>query len=392
MLLESFIQLIAGAIDAKSPYTGGHCQRVPVLAKMLAQAACAETGGDFADFDLSAHEWEQLHIAAWLHDCGKVTTPEHVVDKATKLEALSDRIHEIRMRFEVLKRDAQIAFFRAVTDGAGRAAQQDLLDARLAQIDADFAFVARCNQGGEYLDPASIERLAQIAQQTWQRTLSDRAGIAHEELLRKQISPEPALPVTEQLLADKAEHLIERTERDRIAADNPWGFRVDVPVHLYNRGELYNLSVSRGTLTPEERFKINEHMIQTIIMLDKLPFPRHLSQVPEIAGGHHEKMDGTGYPKRLNREAMSIPARMMAIADIFEALTAADRPYKAGKKLSETLGIMHKMEMDGHIDSAIFRLFLRSGVYLDYARQFMQPAQIDAVDIATCAAAATQSF
>jgi len=380
-LLESFIQLIAGAIDAKSPYTGGHCQRVPVLAKMLAQAACLEQSGEFADFTLSDNEWEQLHIASWLHDCGKVTTPEHVVDKATKLETLTDRIHEIRMRFEVLKRDAEVTCWRAVAQGADRVEQQRLLDLKIAQLDDDFRFVASCNQGGEFLDKAKVMRLTQIAQQTWQRTLSDRIGIAHEELLRKQAEPEQTLPVLENLLADKPEHLVRRTERDQITADNPWGFKVDVPQYLYNRGELYNLSVSRGTLTAEERFKINEHMIQTIIMLEKLPFPRHLNKVPEIAGGHHEKMDGTGYPRRLNQQQMSVPARMMAIADIFEALTAADRPYKPGKKLSEALQIMHAMKKDNHIDGALFSLFLRSGVFLEYARQFMDTAQIDDVDI-----------
>ena len=340
-LLEAFIQLIAGAIDAKSPYTGGHCQRVPVLAKMLAEAACQEQDGEFATFSLSTSEWEQLHIAAWLHDCGKVTTPEYVVDKATKLECLTDRLHEIRMRFEVLKRDAEIAYWRGLAQGDAKETLENDLAATLKQIDDDFIFVAGCNEGGEFLDADKIERLGRIAQRTWQRTLSDRIGISHDELVRKQAGPEAPLPATEPLLADKPEHLFARTERDRIAVDNPWGFRVDVPRHLYNRGELYNLSISRGTLTPEERFKINEHMIQTIIMLDKLPFPRHLSQVPEIAGGHHEKMDGTGYPKRLTREVMSLPARMMAIADIFEALTAADRPYKSGKKLSETIRIMH---------------------------------------------------
>lgn len=382
-LLESFIQLIAGAIDAKSPYTGGHCQRVPVLAKMLAAAACQENSGELAGFTLSDNEWEQLHIAAWLHDCGKVTTPEHVVDKATKLESLYDRIHEIRMRFEVLKRDAEIAHWRRIADGADHDASRQTLQQALTQIDDDFAFVASCNEGGEFLDPTKIERLASIAQQTWQRTLSDRIGISHDELDRKSTTPAPALPVTEQLLADKPEHLVARAERDRIAPDNPWRFRVDVPAHLYNHGELYNLSVSRGTLTAEERYKINEHMIQTIIMLEKLPFPRHLNQVPEIAGGHHEKMDGTGYPRRLEKSQMSIPARMMAIADIFEALTAADRPYKPGKKLSEALQIMHRMRCDQHIDGALFELFIRSGVYLDYARQFMRPDQIDAVDISS---------
>ena len=381
VLLESFIQLIAGAIDAKSPYTGGHCQRVPELTKMLARAACAEQQGAFADFQLSDDQWEELHIAAWLHDCGKVTTPEYVVDKATKLETLYDRIHEVRMRFEVLKRDAEIACLKAIAAGGNAESLQAALQQQLSKLDDDFAFVAQCNEGGEFMAAEHIERLQAIARQRWTRTLSDRLGISYEERQRKERHPEQPLPFSQPLLADQPEHLFQRRERDQLAADNRWGFKVRVPEYLYNRGELYNLSVARGTLSEEERYKINEHIIQTIIMLDKLPFPRHLRKVPEIAGGHHEKMDGNGYPKRLTREQMSLPARMMAIADIFEALTAVDRPYKKGKTLSEAIRIMGLMQKEQHIDTELFALFLRSGVYRAYAERYMSRELIDEVDI-----------
>ncbi|MGL6413426.1 HD domain-containing phosphohydrolase [Aeromonas veronii] len=380
-LLEAFIQLIAGAIDAKSPYTGGHCQRVPELTKMLAEAACEAKEGPFQHFSLDEKQWEAIHIAAWLHDCGKVTTPEFVVDKATKLETLCDRIHEVRMRFEVLKRDAEIAYWQARLHGGDEAALQATLQQQWQQLDEEFAFIARCNEGGEFMATEDIARLQQIAGRTWQRTLSDRIGISQDELARKQRAAESPLPVTEPLLADRPDHLFTRSNRDRLAPDNPWGFQVNTPEYLYNRGELYNLAIRRGTLTDEERYKINEHMIQTIIMLEKLPFPANLKQVPEIAGAHHEKMDGTGYPKRLKRDEMSIPARMMAIADIFEALTAGDRPYKKAKSLSEAIRIMGFMQQDHHIDPELFALFLRSGVYLRYAKRYMSPELIDEVDI-----------
>ena len=380
-LLEAFIQLIAGAIDAKSPYTGGHCQRVPELTKMLAEAACEAKEGPFQHFSLDEKQWEAIHIAAWLHDCGKVTTPEFVVDKATKLETLCDRIHEVRMRFEVLKRDAEIAYWQARLHGGDEATLQATLQQQWQQLDEEFAFIARCNEGGEFMATEDIARLQQIAGRTWQRTLSDRIGISQDELARKQRAAESPLPVTEPLLADRPDHLFTRSNRDRLAPDNPWGFQVNTPEYLYNRGELYNLAIRRGTLTDEERYKINEHMIQTIIMLEKLPFPANLKQVPEIAGGHHEKMDGTGYPKRLKRDEMSIPARMMAIADIFEALTAGDRPYKKAKSLSEAIRIMGFMQQDHHIDPELFALFLRSGVYLRYAKRYMSPELIDEVDI-----------
>lgn len=380
-LLDSFIELIAGAIDAKSPYTGGHCQRVPELTKLLTRAACDKKDGLFADFDLTEDEWYELHIAGWLHDCGKVTTPEYVVDKATKLETIYDRIHEIRMRFEVLKRDAEIEVLKASLAGGDEAGLKRQLDERLAEIDSDFSFIAECNVGGEFMAPEKVERLKQIATREWTRTLSDRIGISHDEQERKNRQPEPSLPVTERLLSDRYDHIIERSAGDLMPPDNKWGFTMKVPQHKFNLGEIYNLGIGRGTLSAEDRYKINEHMIQTVMMLESLPFPPHLKRVPEYAGGHHEKLDGTGYPRSLSKEDMSIPARVMAIADIFEALTAADRPYKAPKKLSESLKIMSFMVKDAHIDPDLFRLFLESGVYREYAEQFLLAEQIDEVDI-----------
>ena len=381
-LLDAFIKLIAGAIDSKSPYTGGHCQRVPELTKMLAQAACNSSEPPFSEFDLDEKQWEAVDIASWLHDCGKVTTPEYVVDKATKLETIYDRIHEVRTRFEVLKRDAQIRYHEQLAAGCDQPDLKTELDQTLQQLDDNFAFVAECNQGGEFMAEEKIERLRQIAATRWTRTLDDRLGVSWEELQRKQRTTASPLPVQEPLLDNKEEHLIERTPVDCMPADNPWGFKMDVPEYKYNRGELYNLEVGRGTLTSEERYKINDHIMQTIMMLEKLPYPRHLRAVPMIAGCHHETMDGVGYPKRLKRDEMPMTARMMAIADIFEALTASDRPYKKAKTLSEAVRIMGFMKKDRHIDPELFELFLTSGVYLDYGRKFLEPEQLDEVDIA----------
>lgn len=387
-LLDAFIQLIAGAIDAKSPYTGGHCQRVPDLTLMLAQAAAASDAEPFRTYQPSDEEWEALHIAAWLHDCGKVTTPEYVVDKATKLETIYDRIHEVRMRFELLKRDAWVTYWEGIARGGDATALGELREATLAALDDEFAFVARCNLGGEAMADADLERLRQIAARTWTRTLDDRIGVSWEENQRQARTPAPELPVQEPLLADKPEHLFERPDSELIAPDNPWGFKLDVPTYKHNRGELYNLGIARGTLTAEERYIINNHIVQTIRMLDHLPFPKHLANVAEIAGGHHEKMDGSGYPKRLTREEMSLPARMMAIADIFEALTAVDRPYKKGKTLSEALGIMAGMCRGAHIDPQLFSLFLCTGIPQAYAERYLRPEQIDAVDQAAILAKA----
>ena len=380
-LLDAFIKLIAGAIDAKSPYTGGHCQRVPEIAKLLAQAACDSNDTRFSDYSLNEDQWQELHIASWLHDCGKVTTPEYVVDKSTKLETIYDRIHEVRTRFEILKRDAEINHWKAVSNGEDIDKLNETLKLTIQELNEDFEFVATCNQGGEFMEQEKIDRLNKIADKRWMRTLDDRLGVSWEEKNRMDKTPEQILPVEECLLSDKPEHIIERLDSEKIPENNQWGFQLDVPEFKFNMGELYNLSVKAGTLTGEERYIINGHMIQTIKMLDELPFPSHLKEVPAIAGGHHESMDGKGYPKRLSKEDMSLTARMMAIADIFEALTASDRPYKKAKSLTVSLRIMSDMRDRNHIDSDLFDLFLTSGVYLKYAEKYLSNEQVDNVDI-----------
>ena len=326
-LLESFIKLIAVAIDAKSPYTSGHCQRVPVLADMLAEAACAATDGPFRDFTLTEDQRYELHMAAWMHDCGKVTTPEYVMDKATKLQTIYDRIETVRTRFTVLMRDAEVAYWRGVAEGGDKAALGQVRDAAIAKLKDDLAFVETSNIGGEFMNADKIERVEAMAGLRW---------------------------------------------HDWTDAEQPF----------FSENEVKNLTIPKGTLTPEERKIINSHITVTIDMLEQLPFPRNLKRVPEYAGGHHEKMDGTGYPRGLTRDQMSIPARMMAIADIYEALTAADRPYKQAMNLSKALSIMKKMQEDQHIDSDLFRLFVEAGVYHQYAELHLRPEQIDHVNVA----------
>ena len=326
-LFESLMRVMADAIDRKSPYTGGHCTRVPALTEMLTEAACKAVSGPLRTFNLSEEQKFALHVAGWLHDIGKVTTPEHVMDKATKLETIHDRIGEVETRFAAAKRDAEIAFLRACQeDGADPQALERAWRAHTAELDDDLAFLQLANIGGEFMAPEKKERVQRIAERTWR----DAGG---------RVTP------------------------------------------LLSQEEVYNLCIERGTLTAEERKVITDHMEITIEMLEQLPFPKSLRRVPEFAGLHHEKMDGTGYPRGLTRDQMSVPARIMAIADIFEALTAADRPYKQPKTLSESIRIMTFMKRDNHIDPDLFDLFIESGVYLDYAHRFLRPEQIDAIDV-----------
>ena len=357
-LMDSLIKVMAHAIDAKSPYTGGHCQRVPELTKMLASKASDAKEGPLADFELDDQQSYELHVAAWLHDMGKVTTPEFVVDKATKLQTIYDRVHEVRMRFEVLRRDAEIKMLKAIARGKSARVERKKFRDRCQELKEHWSFVAACNIGGEFMSPEEQDRVRSISKQKWYRHFDRKLGLSWTEVksLEKQPPPEEGW---EYLLSDLPEH----SEAE------------------YNLGEVTNMCIEKGTLNDDERRKINDHIVLTIEMLNELPFPKHLKRVPEFAGGHHEKIDGTGYPNQLKGEDMSWPAKMMAIADIFEALTAADRPYKKAKMLSESVKILWSMKKDKHVDPDLFNLFLVSGAYKDYADQFLRPEQIDDVDI-----------
>jgi HD-GYP domain-containing protein (c-di-GMP phosphodiesterase class II) len=334
-LFESFINLINEAIDDKSPYTGGHCKRVPQLTMLLAEAAHKADTGPLAAWQMTEKDRYELKIAGLLHDCGKVTTPVHVVDKATKLQTIFDRIELVETRFEVVRRDAEIAMLRArlaARDGGpavDEAAVEKTYMARLAEIEEDREFVRRANIGSEAMGTEDQERVKAISRRY------------------------------------------------------PWNDPTGANVEFFTADEVENLAIRAGTLTAQERRIINHHIDVTIKMLEALPWPRHLRNVPEYAGGHHERMDGKGYPRGLTKEDMSVQARIMGIADIFEALTAKDRPYKKGKTLTESLHILGKFRLNGHVDPDLFDVFVRDRVYLKYAEQFLDPEQIDEVDVAS---------
>ncbi len=327
-LFEAFIKLIATAIDEKSPYTGGHCRRVPELTMRLAEAAVAWQRGALAGFAMTPADRYELHIASWLHDCGKITTPEWVMDKATKLARIYDRIDLIATRFALAKAQARAACLESILAGADRAIATADCSGCCARLDEDLAFLRRVNTGSEKMREEDQVRVRAIASRT---------------MLAEDGSPRP-------LLSDD---------------------------------EVRNLCIAKGTLLPEERDIINQHITATIRMLESLPYPRHLRRVPEFAGGHHERMDGKGYPRGLTRERMSIQARIMGIADVFEALTAGDRPYKQAMKLSQALTILGRMKLEGHIDPDLFDAFIHSGLWREYAAKYLPPEQRDEVDLRT---------
>lgn len=331
-LFDSFIQLIATAIDEKSPYTAKHCRRVPVITGMLADATNKIDRGPLKDFSMNDNEMYELNVAAWLHDCGKITTPEYVVDKSTKLETIFDRINLVDIRFEVLKRDAVITALKAIIkenkdcdDIDKELENNSALKNKLKELDDERIEIEKYNIGGESLLDNDLKRIKELSENVYENSVGES-------------------------------------------------------VHLLNDNEVENLQISRGTLNRKEREIINNHVSMTIKMLESLPYPKHLKNVPEFAGCHHEKMDGTGYPNKLKGNQMSIPARMIAIADIFEALTAGDRPYKKGMSLSRALKILGRMKLENHIDPDLFDVFIDKKIYLIYAKEHLNEDQIDEIN------------
>lgn len=321
-LFDALVKMIAAAIDEKSPHTGNHCRKLPSLTMLLAHAVNRTTEGFFKDFVIDEEELYQLETAAWLHDCGKLTTPDRIMEKSTKLEMPIDRIELIKARFEILKRDLIIAKLKS------------------GQANTD----PQLNETVNSLDEKKIEDLLKLVETT-------NTGA--------EFTPEESISAIQDI-----------AERYRVNIDGK-------EQSLINEDELHHLSIVKGTITQEERSIINNHIVVTIKMLESLPFPKHLKYVPEYAGGHHERIDGKGFPKGLRGEEMSVPARIMAIADVFEALTANDRPYKPPLKLSKSVDILRNMSETGHIDPDLFEVFIRQKVYMEYAKDHLLPTQID---------------
>ena len=321
-LFSSLVRLIATAIDEKSPHTSGHCERLPIITMYLADAAHNTNEGVLKEFSMNEGDRYELEMAAWLHDCGKLTTPEYVMDKSTKLEGIVDRIHLVELRLELMKRDAENEKLTSLIQGANEEKVNVVYEEKIKNINEATAFIQRHNKGVESMHEDDIAKIKRWGELQW----TDRYGVKQP---------------------------------------------------LLSEDEIENLCVIKGTLTEKEREIINNHIVATIKMLDTLSFPKHLKNVPEYAGGHHERVDGKGFPKGLKKNEMSVQARIMAIADVFEALTASDRPYKDPMKLSQAVSILKKMSETGHIDPDLFDVFIQQSVHIQYANEYLLPEQND---------------
>lgn len=328
-LFESFIKAIATAIDEKSKYTGGHISRVTELTMLMANKINEWEEGPYADVTLNIDELEELRIAAWMHDTGKITTPEYVVDKSNKLETVFDRIDLVQARFQAIELERKVRAYEALLEDLGDEIDprrieevRQAADSDIEALQDDLEFLVTTNKGGEFLADEKIERLERIASRKW--TANDES------------------------------------ERPYLTED-----------------ELYNLSIRKGTLTTEERDIMNNHATMSIKILNELPWPKKLRNVPPIAGAHHEKLDGTGYPNGLKGDEIGLQARIMAVADVFEALSAKDRPYKDPMPLSQAIKILGFMVKDKHLDGDVVKMFIDSGIVFDYAKKYLDKKQID---------------
>lgn len=328
LLFEGLTELVATAVDAKSPHTGDHCKRVPALTMMIAEAACRAQKGPLKDFTLNADELYELKIAALLHDCGKIATPVHIVDKATKLEGIQDRIELIKTRFEILSRDRLIELYRnkpGVLPEEKSSARISAIDREwneyVKKLEDDLKFLKECNAGRIPMESSAQKRILDIAgEYSW-------IGLDQES--------KPILTAE----------------------------------------EVENLMIVEGTLTQQERALVNEHVNLTIRMLQSLPLPKKLRNLPAYAGSHHERLDGSGYPRGLTKEQIKMQSRIICLADVFEALTAPNRPYKPARSAMDAVEILRIMKDNGQIDPDLFDLFVQEKLHLYYAEHFLGASQ-----------------
>jgi len=322
-LLESIIRTIATAIDEKSPYTGGHVRRVAALTMTIAEKINKMKNGPYANVHFNDNQLKELRIAAWLHDVGKITTPEYIIDKSRKLETIYDRIETIKTRMEVIKRDHMIEMMRQKNKENGTYLNEDepIYEEFDNDSEKDFQFLLSVNRGSEVLTKEMLERINEIASRTWYMNGERQC--------------------------------------------------------LLNENELYNISILHGTLTGEEKEIIKNHATITYKMLSHLPFPKKMKNVSIFGAAHHERLDGKGYPLGLKGDQLPLQSRIIALADVFDALTAKDRPYKKEKTLSEAIRILELMAEEKYIDSGLFDLFVKEGIHIDYGRRELTVQQID---------------
>jgi HD-GYP domain-containing protein (c-di-GMP phosphodiesterase class II) len=326
-LLDAFIKSIATAIDKKSAYTGGHIRRVADLTVEIAREISKTKNGFFENQRFSEDEMEELRLAAWMHDVGKITTPEYIVDKSTKLETIFDRIEFVEQRFQTIEQILENDFLKSkiklIESGDEKKIKQ-LEKKHISSVKTlkdNLVFLESCNNTGDFMSDDDVARVELIAKRT---------------------------------------------------------YTVDGKSYPYlTENEMINLSIRKGTLLPDERSIIENHVVMTSKILEQLPFPEKLTNVPIYAGDHHEKCDGSGYPRGVTCDELPLQSRIMVIADIFEALTAADRPYRAPLKLSRALQILEFMMKDNHIDENIYNFFINNELLMEYARRELNPEQID---------------
>jgi len=326
-LLNSIIRTIAVAIDEKTPHTAGHIQRVAILTKLIAEKINEDTSSKWNNVYFTEDEMTELNFAAWLHDVGKITTPDTVLEKKNKLDMFMDRIEVINCKFEILKREIELEYLKNklalmnkqnIQTGTVRPEEYQ---SKINEIEEMQQFINKINVPTEFLTDNDLNKLSAISKLYYKNGDS-----------------------TQPLVTEK---------------------------------EYEALKVRKGNLTDKERKIIENHVKASIKILNAVNWPEYLKNVPDIAGAHHKKLDGGGYPEDIEYKELSLQARILAVADVFEALSAPDRPYKKPKKLSECVKILGFMVKDKHLDKDIIDIFINSGAILEYAKKYLLKSQID---------------
>ena len=318
-LLYSLIKSIGSALSEKSQYTAKHIDNVAKLSEIIAKGI-NDNKTIYKDIKFSKHELEEIKLSALLHDIGKISTPEHIVDKTSKLETIYDRIKTIKLRFELVKKDIEILYLN-------NEISSEMKNEKILEIDDDYNFIEMINDGDTLMLNDSIERLNKIV---------NKYTIKINDKVKKVIK------------------------------DN----------------EFHNLSITKGTLTKADREIINNHVIITYNMLKEVPFPNKFANVPKIAGSHHKTIDGHGYAaKELLGIELTLQDKILVIADIFEALSALDRPYRGPNTLNQIAHIFLNMVKNRDLDKELVKIFFEDNLYLEYANQHLAPSQIDEITV-----------
>lgn len=372
-LFDEFVAQVATTVEQGISGQPGHCDRVNSLSTMLLKAASSNRELPFAEFESDPEQIKQMRLATYLIECGKISVPNHLFHKASKLEMVYNRIHEVRMRFEVLWRDAEIQYWQELTrTPENKKILDQWLADQISSIKHDFSFIASCNVGTKIMSEDVIERLSEIGKLKWIRKLDNSLGVSEGNIDLSGTAGQG--PVVERLLTSNNHY----NDVQQITSDVPADIKQD---NELDKSEIYNLLVESGVHTAQEKNIMNGHFVTSLNILKTLQFPEHLAEVNTYVSYIYEKMNCVSEPETLSEQQQTISSSILCIAEIFASLTSKTAANKKPKTLSQIIATLHTMSIEGRINAHVFKLMLSTGIYETYAEKYMAPHQRDRVDV-----------